>query len=391
MVPSVNVLLSYDIYVTPYSDGIGVKSVHDKLVSSPVYVAYCHDDVLVQLADLLYCDVHRELPNFVMANFGLMFGLDADEIIINLINQELIKISTNQGFNHYITNAFDDLYKDEFCENQYSHEQIQFNDMKELWYIFTGFLFLSIVANFYTKWVEWRKRRQVVKPEIKEGNMTRATREEKETMGTARRLIFHTSIELGTKDKFEILRRNVTEEKSIGEENMEKRARRRVKLEVEETRGSVEYPCNIDKVTKDITKIANDIITNNLNIFENELLDQISSIWDLLFEPPTRPPFPTLSNKVIKKLSILLPQRLPKSRSILSPKSPHKYIYTSLLTSVKLEESLDTSPKSPLLEILHSDTYREPSLQYELVEYEPELPQFTVHMQSTNLQPLISS
>ena len=127
--------------------GIGDNfNVYDALMDNPGYEAIAADDVLVYIGDLIHCDVHRELSNFFLAEFALMFGPDVPYETIAIFNTHLThlvpKVSTLERLDDYVERK----YKSEECDYKYKQSKIGINEMKELWIIFLCFMIVSIIV-----------------------------------------------------------------------------------------------------------------------------------------------------------------------------------------------------------------------------------------------------
>ena len=103
------------------------------------------DDQYANMLDLLKCDIHIELANFFVADFGMMFNGGVSEPVISTFNKAILKVQDSHS-NDYVHAFLDREYSQEFCHRKYRSEQLDLDEMIELWYIFFAFVALSIIA-----------------------------------------------------------------------------------------------------------------------------------------------------------------------------------------------------------------------------------------------------
>ena len=155
MDPAIKILLSYSAYVKELPEGSGSELIHEILTSdeNSGYYGAVSDDCIVYLADYLYCDVYRELANFFMANFGMMFGPGTLRSTIDVFNKHLVKVL--ESHSNYIEIYMKKEYKDRKCESQVRVNLLDLAHLAKLWYIYIVFVGIATIVylgvKFYSK------------------------------------------------------------------------------------------------------------------------------------------------------------------------------------------------------------------------------------------------
>ena len=286
-----NVLFQHDAYITQARPLTYLEDVHDE-VSMFGIEGLAMDDPVAVMADKVFCDIHIELKNFFSADFGYMFNSNADERLLNTINRAIINVQ-NKYQSTYVEDYIENNYKkDELCQRKCRQDIIDIIEMRELWYIFLGFVGFSIIVIFIkilSKYIKQSKKKKQVYPEEIVGCKTSMCLNISEAQGelSARpkkdQTIADESIMMEVVQNSHTLQHDesemvILEDTAVAVKEIDYYSPRITKNKIKTK----------EEINKDVTLQTNFIINNMLLAVENDMIDSfIENYWRAIYKTST--------------------------------------------------------------------------------------------------------